>query len=153
MMVSVLFRLRASGNLDEFTNLAAYVARGEARPAYKKSGDGSGAEKTCQVTVETTKTVTATFDYIPLKAPLVSSISHDDKKEGQIGVLEFKYYIETAGIYPSPGGGLSTSEQSYVGQTMLFAGNFAPRGWALADGRLLPNHKTYLWHHKPISIL
>jgi glutathione S-transferase len=35
MMASVLLRLRPSGILDEFPNLAAYVARGEARPAYK----------------------------------------------------------------------------------------------------------------------
>jgi len=35
MLVSVLLRLRASGLLDEFPNLAAYVARGEARPAYQ----------------------------------------------------------------------------------------------------------------------
>jgi glutathione S-transferase len=37
MMVSVLLRLRASGILDEFPNLAAYAARGEARPAYKRA--------------------------------------------------------------------------------------------------------------------
>jgi glutathione S-transferase len=37
MMVSVLLRLRASGLLDEFPPLAAYVARGEARPAYKRA--------------------------------------------------------------------------------------------------------------------
>lgn len=37
MMASVLLRLRASGLLDEFPNLAAYVARGEARPAYKRA--------------------------------------------------------------------------------------------------------------------
>ncbi|MDB5799068.1 MAG: glutathione S-transferase [Rhodocyclales bacterium] len=37
MMVSVLLRLRASGILDEYLNLAAYVARGEARPAYKRA--------------------------------------------------------------------------------------------------------------------
>ena len=34
MMVSVLLRLRMSGILDEYDNLSAYVARGEARPAY-----------------------------------------------------------------------------------------------------------------------
>jgi glutathione S-transferase len=33
MMVSVLLRLKPSGMLDAFPNLAAYVARGEARPA------------------------------------------------------------------------------------------------------------------------
>jgi glutathione S-transferase len=37
MMVSVLLRLRASGILDEFPNLARYVARGEARPAYHRA--------------------------------------------------------------------------------------------------------------------
>ena len=37
MMVSVLLRLRPSGILDEFPKLAAYVARGEARPAYKRA--------------------------------------------------------------------------------------------------------------------
>jgi glutathione S-transferase len=37
MMVSVLIRLKPSGLLDEFPNIAAYVSRGEARPAYKRA--------------------------------------------------------------------------------------------------------------------
>jgi glutathione S-transferase len=37
MMVSVLLRARPSGILNEFPSLAAYVARGEARPAYKRA--------------------------------------------------------------------------------------------------------------------
>jgi len=37
MMVHVLLRLRPSGLLDEFPTLAAYVARGEARPAYQRA--------------------------------------------------------------------------------------------------------------------
>ena len=37
MMVGVLLRLRASGLLDEYPNLAAYVARGEARPAFRRA--------------------------------------------------------------------------------------------------------------------
>ena len=37
MMVSVLLRLRPSGLLDEFPGLVSYVARGEARPAYKRA--------------------------------------------------------------------------------------------------------------------
>lgn len=37
LMVSVLLRARPSGILDEFPTLAAYVARGEARPAYKRA--------------------------------------------------------------------------------------------------------------------
>jgi glutathione S-transferase len=37
MMVSVLLRLNESGALDEWPRLAAYVARGEARPAYQRA--------------------------------------------------------------------------------------------------------------------
>jgi glutathione S-transferase len=37
MMVSVLLRLKPSGFLAEFPKLAAYVARGEARPAYQRA--------------------------------------------------------------------------------------------------------------------
>ena len=37
MMVSVLLRARPSGLLGEHANLAAYVARGEARPAYRRA--------------------------------------------------------------------------------------------------------------------
>jgi glutathione S-transferase len=37
IMVSVLLRLKPSGILDKFPNLAAYVARGEARPAYERA--------------------------------------------------------------------------------------------------------------------
>ncbi|MEO6339771.1 MAG: glutathione S-transferase family protein [Caulobacteraceae bacterium] len=39
MMVGVLFRSKGSGILDEHPNLAAYVARGEARPAFKRAFD------------------------------------------------------------------------------------------------------------------
>ena len=37
MMVSVLLRLKSSGILGEFPNLASYVARGERRPGYKRA--------------------------------------------------------------------------------------------------------------------
>ena len=36
-LVSVLLRPKSSGILDEYPNLAAHVARGEARPAYKRA--------------------------------------------------------------------------------------------------------------------
>ena len=39
MMVSVLLRLKSSGMLEEYPNLAAYLSRGEARPAYKRAFD------------------------------------------------------------------------------------------------------------------
>jgi glutathione S-transferase len=37
LMVTVLRRLHGSGMLDEYPNLSAYVARGEARPAFKRA--------------------------------------------------------------------------------------------------------------------
>ena len=37
MMIAVLLRLKPSGLLDKFPILAAYVARGEARPAYQRA--------------------------------------------------------------------------------------------------------------------
>ena len=37
LMVAVLFRLKGAGLLDEYPRLCAYVARGEARPAFKRA--------------------------------------------------------------------------------------------------------------------
>ena len=39
LMVTVLRRLNGSGVLEKYANLSAYVARGEARPAYKRAFD------------------------------------------------------------------------------------------------------------------
>jgi glutathione S-transferase len=46
MMVSVLLRSKPSGILGEYSNLTAYVARGEARPAYKRAFDAQRAAYT-----------------------------------------------------------------------------------------------------------
>jgi glutathione S-transferase len=43
LMVSVLLRWQATGMVDEFPNLSAYVARAEARPAYKRAFDAQWA--------------------------------------------------------------------------------------------------------------
>lgn len=48
MMASVLLRLKSSGVLDEYPNLAAYVVRGESRPAYKRAFDAQLAVFTGQ---------------------------------------------------------------------------------------------------------
>lgn len=39
LMVTVLRRLEGSGLLEAFANLTAYIARGQARPAYKRAFD------------------------------------------------------------------------------------------------------------------
>ena len=46
MMVHALLRLRSSGLLDEYASLADYVARGEARPAYRRAFDAQLAFNT-----------------------------------------------------------------------------------------------------------
>jgi glutathione S-transferase len=46
VMVGVLRRLGRSGLLDEFPNISAYVARGEARPAFKRAFDAQLAVAT-----------------------------------------------------------------------------------------------------------
>ncbi|HMI41664.1 MAG TPA: glutathione S-transferase family protein, partial [Sphingomicrobium sp.] len=49
LMVSVLQRLKGSGILDEYPNLSAYIARGEARPAFKRAFDAQLAVFTAQL--------------------------------------------------------------------------------------------------------
>ena len=43
LMVLVLRRLDGSGIVEEYSNLAAYVARGEARPAYRRAFEAQAA--------------------------------------------------------------------------------------------------------------
>ena len=51
MMVAVLLRLKASGILDEYPTLSAYVARGTVRPAYKRAFDAQLAVFTGKPTI------------------------------------------------------------------------------------------------------
>ena len=39
LMVTVLRRLNGSGLVEEYPNLSAFIARGEARPAYRRAFD------------------------------------------------------------------------------------------------------------------
>jgi glutathione S-transferase len=50
LMVSVLLRLKPSGLLSEYPNLTAYVARGEARPAYQRAFDAQWAASAGEAT-------------------------------------------------------------------------------------------------------
>jgi len=43
MMVSVRFRLKSSGLLEDSPNLVGYLARGESRPAYQRAFDAQSA--------------------------------------------------------------------------------------------------------------
>ena len=48
--------------------------------------------------------------------------------------LAMNYLISTEGIFPSQG---SEPNEKFLGEVTPFAGNFAPSGWALANGQLL----------------
>ncbi len=50
--------------------------------------------------------------------------------------LGLTYLVATSGVFPSQGGG-GTGENVYLGELILFAGNFAPSGFAIAQGQLL----------------
>jgi microcystin-dependent protein len=51
--------------------------------------------------------------------------------------LALTYLISLMGIFPSQSsGGVDPTEQ-YLGEVVAFAGNFAPKGWAKAEGQLL----------------
>ena len=52
LMVSVLRRLEGSGLLEKHPNLAAYVARGKARPAFKRAFEAQLAVFTRSEVVE-----------------------------------------------------------------------------------------------------
>jgi microcystin-dependent protein len=51
--------------------------------------------------------------------------------------LALTYLISLAGIFPSPSSGGVDPTQQYLGEVVAFAGDFAPKGWALAQGQLL----------------
>ena len=50
--------------------------------------------------------------------------------------LAVSYIISLYGVYPSPSS--SKGSDPYVGEICMFAGNFAPQGWAFCNGQLLP---------------
>jgi microcystin-dependent protein len=50
--------------------------------------------------------------------------------------LALNYLIAVQGIFPTQGGNQNPSTP-FLGQIVAFAGNFVPRGWALANGQLL----------------
>ena len=52
-----------------------------------------------------------------------------DNRQPYLGV---NYIIALVGVFPS------RSSEPFIGEIRMFAGNFAPRGWAFCDGQLLP---------------
>jgi len=60
------------------------------------------------------------------------------------GAQAIRFIICLQGIYPSPDFGLTG--EPFLAEIKMFAGNFAPNGWAFCDGQLLPiNQNTALF--------
>lgn len=74
---------------------------------------------------------------------LVKNASNDvinKKGNNRLGV---NFIIATVGTFPSPTSTTNdnkniSSSDPFLGEITMFAGNFAPNGWALCDGQLLP---------------
>ena len=64
--------------------------------------------------------------------------AHNNHQPG----LGLNYIIATQGIYPSRSSDLGDINRNgldpFLGEITMFAGNFAPRGWAFTDGQILP---------------
>ena len=50
--------------------------------------------------------------------------------------LAINYIIATRGVYPTDDGH-GSDDEPYLGEISIFAGNFAPGGWAFCDGRMM----------------
>ena len=61
--------------------------------------------------------------------PLPETPQDHDNMQPWIGI---NHVIALIGIYPS------RNSEPFIAEIMMFAGNFAPRGWAKCDGQLLP---------------
>jgi microcystin-dependent protein len=53
-------------------------------------------------------------------------------KDNMQPFLSLNYIIALQGVFPS-----RNSSSPFIAEVILFAGNFAPRGWAFCDGQLL----------------
>jgi microcystin-dependent protein len=52
--------------------------------------------------------------------------------------LAMNYIIALSGVYPLREEGNISMDDPFIGEISLFAGNFAPQGWAFCDGQILP---------------
>lgn len=74
---------------------------------------------------------TVTINRSELPGPGEDPVSNDQPS------LAVNYLIAISGIDPSPVYGSFNATEETLGEVVAFAGNFAPAGWALADGQLL----------------
>ncbi len=89
--------------------------------------------------------LTAVLLYVVGLAPIESAVavtsdpagsgqSHENHQPG----LGINYLIATSGAFADRHSGSPTDPDRYLGEITMFAGNFAPEGWAFANGQVLP---------------
>lgn len=69
-------------------------------------------------------------------APAVQYLTQGERTSGTPAVLGLHYIIALEGVFPSRDGG-SMASDPMIGEVRLFAGTFAPSGWAFCQGQLL----------------
>lgn len=69
-----------------------------------------------------------------LPSPDGSSVALDNYQPS----LAINFIIALVGVYPHSSSDSIAHDQNVLGEIKMFAGNFAPRGYAMAEGQLLP---------------
>ncbi len=109
-------------------------------------GVGQGPGLSPQILGETIGTETSTMtvaqmpdhDHTIPTAPGLTGLTGGNQPQSTLQpTLALHPIIAVQGIFPSRGGGSGTVDEPLLGQIDLFAGNFAPSGWAFCDGQLL----------------
>ena len=139
------------GNLYDtsFGNLSTYSLPDLRGRVAVGSGTENGRAPYVVGTVNGTSTTTLTTAQMPAHAHALTEADSGgpDGRTTVVGAnfpvdnlqpsLTMSYLIATTGDYPDPLLADTDERTPYLGEIKLFAGNFAPAGYALCDGRLM----------------
>lgn len=85
--------------------------------------------------------VTTQADSVIISAESELTFGQDSNMQPFLGI---NYIIALVGVFPSRNSaqqgssGTTQGVEPFIGEIIMFGGNFAPRGWALCEGQLLP---------------
>jgi microcystin-dependent protein len=70
-------------------------------------------------------------------SPSVSAMNLGASLTGTVRAVGINYIISLYGIFPPNGSGSASYTSQMIGEIRMFAGTYAPQGWAFCDGALL----------------
>ncbi len=73
----------------------------------------------------------------PPGPPLCAERAPEARTAGATVTPDGGIAVTASNVFAPPRGSAAVSSDPYLGEVILFAGNFAPRGWAFAEGQLL----------------